>query len=117
MDAVKYLKEAYRMCETIKNCTICPFKEYKITVPCKFTSESLEQINPEKAVEIVEKWAEEHPAKTRQSEFLKMFPNVRLYGDQIDICPKTVDVKSNLCNEYDCECDKCKKDYWFTEVE
>lgn len=36
---------------------------------------------PAEAVEIVERWAKEHPAKTRQSEVLKMFPSAATEKD------------------------------------
>ena len=68
MDAVKFLKEKARMtneCNIL--CDDCPVHAY-----CNHS----EGKNAERMVAIVEKWAEEHPVKTRQSEFLKMFPNV-----------------------------------------
>ena len=67
-----------------------------------------------------EKWAKEHPVKTRQSEFLKMFPNVPFSHNTIDICPSKVDVLQkcpkvtpgtlNMCVF-------CKREYWLAEVE
>lgn len=33
---------------------------------------------PEKAIEIVQKWSNEHPQKTYLSEFLKAYPNTLL---------------------------------------
>lgn len=71
-------------------------------------------------VAAVEKWAKEHPAKTRQSEFLKMFPNAPISHNTIDICPSKVDVLQkcpkvtpgtlNMCVF-------CKRKYWLTEVD
>lgn len=70
-------------------------------------------------VAAVENWAKEHPAKTRQSEFLKMFPNAPFSHNMIDICPSKVDVLQkcpkvtpgtlNMCVF-------CKRKYWLTEV-
>ena len=121
MEVIKFFEELKRMCDAHLLCKNCPLKlkfcDCHYDKNFEDVTHSLEKEELIKIIEIVDKWSKENPRKTRQSEFLKMFPNVRLYGDQIDICPKTVDVKSNLCNEYDCECDKCKKDYWFTEVE
>ena len=74
----------------------------------------------DKANEIILKWCEEHPIKTRQSEFLKMFPNVCIYKGAINICPCTID------SDYDCkskekyvdfDCTGCKKEYWLAEVD
>ena len=52
--------------------------------------------------------------KTRQSEFLKLFPKARMYNDVLDICPDMVSGE-NTC-EYDERCGECKKDFWMTEV-
>lgn len=92
MDAVKYLKEIQRMCESIKECTDCPFHGCGLTFPCKGTAKSAEYEDTEKNVSIVEKWSADHPKKTRQSEFLKMFPNATLdVMGSIYICPIAVD--------------------------
>lgn len=80
MDAVEYLKEAKRMCDTVGDCRECPLNSSNTVIPCKLVRDNWELTNPEKIVAIVEKWALEHPKKTRQSEFLKMFPNAKL-GD------------------------------------
>ena len=51
--------------------------------------------------------------KTRQSEFLKMFPNVRMEEGVIDVCPKATE-KNEICFRLNCKV--CKKDYWLAEV-
>ena len=116
MDAVKYLKERERMCNSYSNmysnmCDGCGFGK---APKCNRT----EGDNPEKAVEIVEKWSAEHPIKTRQSEFLKMFPNADIQNDVIRICPKKLDqnsVTSEECSRSGCF--ECRKKYWLEEVE
>ena len=110
MDAVKYLKDRGRMCDSYNNmCDGCGFGK----VPkCNRTEED----NPEKAVEIVEKWSAEHPIKTRQSEFLKIYPDARIAKNgAIQICPNRIE-KSK---EFDCHvnCHDCQKEYWLAEVE
>lgn len=58
MDAIKFLKEKKRMCDSYINCDGCGFGK----VPkCNHTEDD----NPKKAVAIVEKWSKEHPIKTR----------------------------------------------------
>ena len=52
--------------------------------------------------------------KTRQSEFLKIFPKVGMQEGIIDICPDRVSGE-NIC-EYEERCMECKKDFWMTEV-
>ena len=117
MDAVEFLKEEDRMCDKYKcssdhTCSDCPCHSKrngtnKICI-------SLRKTSPAKYVEIVEKWSADHPVKTRQSEFLKMFPNAQTVRNGTPIiCPKVVD------SEYNCNgtCDNCRKEYWLEEVD
>ena len=53
MNAVDYLKEKKRMCDTIDCCEACPMKG------CKGCG-SVELIDPYKAVDIVETWVKEN---------------------------------------------------------
>ena len=121
MNAVEYFKEAKRMCISMGgNCPKCPFYSPHVAYPCKTISTSLEITNPEKAVEIVEKWAAEHPPKTRQTEFLKVFPNARITIDDtsIGINPCYIDA-TYTPREDGCvnDCNECRKKYWNEEVD
>ena len=114
MDAVKYLKERKRMCDSYNNmCDGCGFGD---APQCNHTEDD----NPEKAVAIVEKWSAKHPIKTRQSEFLKMFPNAKLDDAEcISIFPCNLYEKtkySEMCDKYG-NCNECRKEYWLAEVE
>ena len=71
--------------------------------------------NPQEAIEIVQKWNDSNPVKTRQSEFLKMFPDANIINGVIDICPEWVDTKFENCNPK-LWCYECKEKYWLTEV-
>ena len=109
MDAVKYLAELKRLCNQYKGCHGCPFEQDEIM--CK-TPSGLKEL--EKMVKTVEEWSKEHPAKTRQSEFLKMFPGAKIGTEGfLVICPVLVD--SEVKCSY--ECSLCRKDYWLAEVE
>lgn len=64
------------------------------------------------------KW-ERRPKKTRQDEFLEIFPNAKIGSSSIlDICPKTIDT-THLCEGIIGikTCLECSKDYWLQEVE
>lgn len=114
MDAVKFLKEKERMCNKCSACSGCPVdrKNNGFYMDC----EDLAIENPEEFVAIIEKWSAEHPVKTRQSEFLKMFPNAKLTGfGSLKICPKDID-KDIECVECG-NCLICRKKYWLEEVE
>lgn len=122
MDAIKYFKESFRMCKTISACEKCPLYEYNnVLFPCNCSINNdidniFDEKNQKNVVEIVEKWSKEHPAKTRQSEFLKMFPNSNIVSGVINIRPCYVcDIKMENCPQEGCE--KCRKDFWLAEVE
>lgn len=92
-------------------CASCPLKSLHCGI--RYTgSEELTKIN-----EIILNWCKEHPIKTRQNEFLKMFPNAqKLNTGILSICPKIVDetFDINCCNR---PCSGCYKEYWLAEVE
>lgn len=79
---------------------------------------NIAHIEPISLVSQVEQWAAEHPIKTRQSEFLKMFPgaDVGETDSCLTLCP---------CNIYgkmrkECgtpKCSECRKAFWLAEDE
>ncbi len=75
------------------------------------------------AVKFVEQWAAEHPAKTRQSEFLKQWPEAALTKDgAIAICPLVISAayrdENGACNKDQSDtCAECRRAYWLAEVE
>lgn len=120
MDAVEYLRNKMRFEDAFcrSSCTRCPFNSTNNGqgVEC----EDLEVKHPETAVEIVEKWSAEHPVKTRQSEFLKLFPNANIDPEGVlRIDPCFIDGKITdevACNKFS-GCLECRKNYWLAEVE
>lgn len=110
MDAVKFINEYRRIC-TLKRCMECPLKE----MGCSITTQ---KAKAEEIVDIVEKWSAEHPIKTRQSEFLKVFPMAEMNEDVVGILPCAIDssVIIEWCKKYKV-CNKCRKEYWLAEVE
>lgn len=91
------------MCKACDNCNNCP-----LWVDAK-SCDYLIRTAPDKANEIILKWCEEHPVKTRQDRFLKMFPNAPIRDDIISLCPTDVDTKQQ-CNNNNCT--ECRKEYW-----
>lgn len=114
MDALEFLKTLRRMC----NCECCSQCEIWKRLSVFETCTSWIKTHPEEAVAIAEKWAKDHPAQTRQSEFLKLFPGVD--ADKTDGC-----LTLNPCIIYpkmreECSgklCHECKKTFWLAEVE
>ena len=124
MDAVEFLKEAKRYCEWCKNttqdgkkrlCDACYFEKLNNI----FNLHSMAYC---KFVEIVEQWAKEHPVKTRQSEFLKQWPDAEIGDDGLlSIAPCQLNVELLQCeSQDDCEergaCGKCRCDFWLKEI-
>ena len=112
MDAVEYIKTLRKLCKSQERCSGCVLYDKEDKCCILNISEYTE-----KSVQIVEQWAKEHPIKTRQSEFLRMFPNAQIHDDVIWMCPKCIgcDYKpEENCNEIYC-CD-CKRKFWLTEV-
>ena len=117
MDAVEFLKQFNRMCKAYNDdgCKECPAYKYRC-------GEEFDE-QEEDGVSIVEQWAKEHPAKTRQSEFLKQWPDVEISDDGLpSIAPCQLDV--GLIHgkfQEECEdrevCDKCRRDFWLKEIE
>ena len=110
MDAVEFLKARSRMC----NDNVC-----EGDCPLFYCCNDRIDDNMVELVSIVEQWAKEHPIKTRQSEFLKMFPNASVgYNGTLVICPSQADTNAvATCVRSERNCDKCKRDFWLKEIE
>ena len=106
MDAVECMKAVTRM---LKSGTIdCAIQKY-ISAQKKNDYEGM--------VEAAEQWAAEHPAKTRQSEFLKHYPGARISAHGcLNACPMNVFSDTGInCNAQPCF--ECKNAFWLAEVE
>ena len=122
MDAVKFLREKVRMCNENSTCNQCELYKSKIDctgISCKKWMEEY----PEDAVAFVEKWAAEHPIKTRQSVFLAQYPEAAISKDgAIAICPLAISAAyrhgNDACNKGNSDtCADCKRQFWSAEVE
>lgn len=115
MNVVEFLKESKRLCASFKYCKECPV--YVDFSGCAV--KPLVGANEEKTEAIIEEWSRKHPVKTRQSEFLKMFPRADItVNGVIKICPNAVEM--GYVDMKDCNfstCLECQKAYWLAEVE
>lgn len=100
------IKDLKRMCNTYDECKDCPLS----TACSGYAPPNTIQDN---ADEIVDKWVSEHPVKTYAMDFLKKFPNARLYGDKTPTacrdfiynngCPKRINIVSDCADCWDME--------------
>lgn len=94
-------------------CHECPLSRYNNgfnSICCDFEIE-----HPIEATEIVRKWAEEHPRKTRKTVLLEKFPNAILdKNGQPCVCAQVLGLRDYdiICEDKE-ECLQC----WNTEVE
>ena len=120
MDAVEFLREADRMHNFgDHDCAECEVNKRRGD---NLSCVSWVLNHPAEAVEIVERWAKEHPRKTRQSELLKLFPRTGLGDDGlVGFCPEDMDSEFACPRKergpYAPDCGDCRKKYWLEEVE
>lgn len=87
-----YMIEKARMTKSVVNgvchirCTDCPLSRFNNNE--KIACSELELFHSETAVQIVQRWSDEHPQKTYLSEFLKNYPNAELNHGVPRVCLK-----------------------------
>lgn len=114
MDAVEFFKTVNRLCgQGCAKCPVCKKDICMVRRTAMLSNASVENI--EEMVSKVEQWAKEHPIKTRQSEFLKMFPNADLCRDVINILPCSVEKEMSKCCDNK-RCVECRREYWLEEM-
>ena len=117
MDAVEFLVERKRLCDSYRGCVGCPFGAADCVVRDMTSEHTCKRI-----VAAVEQWSKEHPRKTRQSVFLEQYPEAELTKDGvISICPIAVSAAyrdaDGGCAVNDRKCAKCCREFWMQEVE
>lgn len=119
------LFEAYaRMCEFYSNsyCSAdCKIGKMLKEKGCQYIYPACVDFlksNPKEAEEIITKWAEEHPIKTRQDVFLEQYPNAQLNMKgtlMINPCYLDKSIMTDECFK-NRDCFTCSKKYWEEEV-
>ena len=108
MNAVEYLNQSKRMCESYSNkcdyCGIFIVKGYGAS--CHWWTTNY----PKQAIAIVEQWAKEHPVKTYLSVLLEKFPNNNICPHSFpSFCVEEVyGTRAGMnCNKLQVQCMKC----------
>lgn len=120
MDAVKFIEERNRMCNSFGDkCIGCSASNACNDEPCCCAFDQESTLDATVQVAMVEKWSAEHPRKTRQSVFLEHWPNAKVSVDGVLVfCPQELD------GHYTCQstgaemrCRSCRLKFWMQEVE
>lgn len=115
MDALEFLKERKRMCNSYKDCKGCPFNDSKCVIDSTLSCDDCERI-----AATVEQWSKAHPRKTRQSVFLEQWPETEIdtFG-YLMVCPKRIsaDCRIRYGNCSNRVCSDCHREFWMQEVE
>lgn len=119
MDAVKFIDERDRMCESFgERCKGCPgFDAYEEAL-CLVDREST--LDATAQVAIVEEWSAAHPRKTRQDVFLEQWPNAEFDKQGIlliDPCDLDSTRREKGRDCYNESCYECRREFWMQEVE
>lgn len=107
MDAVKFIKERDRMFEVAKQAPSLCYRHEK---------------SAEEIVREVEVWSAAHPCETRQSVFLKQYPEaaIGVYG-VLQICPMAISDayrdSNGECVNPTKRCSDCQREFWMQEAE
>lgn len=114
MDALEFLKERKRMCNSYEGCEGCPLKSVSCALEQTDSDDDFERV-----ITTVEQWSKEHPHKTRQSVFLEQYPEARIIEDGVlCICP--ANVSAEYRDQSRCLarlCSSCRRKFWGQGVE
>ena len=116
MDAVEFFKTVKRLCKNqgCDGCPVCKNNTCMVMLMARMNGASDESI--EETISKVEQWAKDHPVKTRQSEFLKLFPNAAIGEDDGILCIKPCTIDESIGCTNGKGCDDCYRKYWLAEV-
>lgn len=106
---VNFLVEHNRMCEyniSHDKCYECPM--YSSNNGTGYSCKSVSIKAPNRAIEIVQEWSDEHPQKTRLDDLLEKYPKVSLNGDgtprfdpwMLGYCDKCCDCSHCIGDDY-----------------
>lgn len=113
MEALEFLKERKRMCNSYDGCKGCPFGDSKCVIESTISDEDFKRI-----VATVEQWSKEHPRKTRQRVFLEQWPEAEIsFTDgclTLDPCKFYKKMRKECVGRL---CSDCRREFWMQEVE
>ena len=115
MDALEFLRERQRLCNSYMNCIGCPLAD-------RFCGRDVTSDEDRKGeISTVEQWSKEHPRKTRQSVF---WSNIRTHSlmssGVLMFCPRYISEEirdaDGRCKNPGKHCVDCCNEFWMQEV-
>ena len=114
MDAKEFLREYGSMCNKFVYCDDCPMSNLKEMYNTPYCSRVLVEY-PDESIKVVSGYRDNK--KTRQSEYLKLFPESiqPMRSGVLDVCPSRIRGLTG-CLTPDKSCQKCKTEFWLEEI-
>ena len=117
MDALEFLMERRRMCDSYRHCEGCPLEGGKCVVSSVPPDEDYKRI-----IAAVDQWSKEHQRKTRQSVFLEQYPEAEIDANGVvGLCPMSISAayrdSDGECKNPEQMCRDCRREFWMQEVE
>ena len=117
MDALEFLRERRRMCDSYRRCEGCPLEGGKCVISSVPPDEDYKRI-----IAAVDQWSKEHQRKTRQSVFLEQYPEAEIDANGVvGLCPMSISAayrdSNGECNNPEQMCRDCRREFWMQEVE
>ena len=117
MDALEFLMERRRMCDSYGDCEGCPLEGAECVIKDMMSEDTCKRI-----VAAVEQWSKEHPRKTRQSVFLEQYPEAEIDANGVlGLCPIPISAahrdSNGSCKDPEKWCRDCRREFWMQEVE
>ena len=117
MDALEFLRERRRMCDSYRHCEGCPLEGGKCIISSVPPDEDYKRI-----IAAVDQWSKEHQRKTRQSVFLEQYPEAEIDANGVvGLCPMSISAayrdSDGGCDCPEILCRDCRREFWMQEVE
>lgn len=118
MEFIDFLRKMDRVCENSDHCQNCPLKPFPCNDDIASIARNVDDQTLREMEDVVKEWNEKHPAKTRKSEFLKMFPNAQMVDIERIFCVAHFDVtkKCKGINPSEEQCIACRYRFWNEEM-
>lgn len=112
METKDFLSGVSRICKSSSCRDDCPLNFF-----CCLNYNDQTEEDFEKAEKVVKEWLKAH-TKTRQTEFLKMYPDALMDDNGVMVInPCSLDKAHYTIPLCGCQCEDCRKQYWLKEVE